>query len=139
MKHSDSNDRLLGVVGCAFRAQAERGPTMKVLFLTPPMRNWIRWGEKHIACNPLHAHLAAFIRAREIADVAALDCRPLALDRQAMIDRIREIDPDVVFLGTRLVTDGGASPVVYNLDAMTTLKQSFPELITIFGGLGVSA
>jgi anaerobic magnesium-protoporphyrin IX monomethyl ester cyclase len=112
---------------------------MKILFLTPPMRNWIRWGQKHIACNPLHAHLAAFVREKNAAEVAVLDCRALELDSKAMIDRVREIAPDAVFLGTRLVTDGGASPVVFNLDAMSTLKQAFPQLITIFGGLGVSA
>jgi anaerobic magnesium-protoporphyrin IX monomethyl ester cyclase len=112
---------------------------MKILFLTPPMRNWIRWGQKHIACNPLHAHLAAFVRKKNVAEVAVLDCRALELDSNAMIDGVREIAPDAVFLGTRLVTDGGASPVVFNLDAMSTLKQAFPKLITIFGGLGVSA
>src|SRR5574342_1230980 len=109
---------------------------MKLLFLTPPMRNWVRWGQKHIACNPLHAHLAAFVREKNVAEVAVLDCRALELDSNAMIDGVREIAPDAVFLGTRLVTDGGASPVVFNLDAMSTLKQAFPELITIFGGLG---
>jgi radical SAM superfamily enzyme YgiQ (UPF0313 family) len=112
---------------------------MKILFLTPPMRNWIRWGAKHMACNPLHAHLAAFVREKEAAEVAVLDCRALDLDSDAMIESIRKSAPDAVFLGTRLVTDGGASPVVYNLEAMNTLKKAFPGLITIFGGLGVSS
>jgi radical SAM superfamily enzyme YgiQ (UPF0313 family) len=112
---------------------------MKVLFLTPPMRNWVRWGNKHIACNPLHAHLAAFIREKQSAQVTGLDCRALELDQSEMIERIRQMAPDAVFLGTRLVTDGGASPVVFNLDAMKVLKEAFPKLITIFGGLGVSA
>jgi radical SAM superfamily enzyme YgiQ (UPF0313 family) len=112
---------------------------MKILFLTPPMRNWIRWGAKHTACNPLHAHLAAFVREKQAAEVAVLDCRALELDSDAMIETIRKVAPDAVFLGTRLVTDGGASPVVYNLEAMNALKKAFPELITIFGGLGVSA
>jgi radical SAM superfamily enzyme YgiQ (UPF0313 family) len=112
---------------------------MKILFLTPPMRNWIRWGSKHIACNPLHAHLAAFVREKGVAEVAALDCRALELDSNAMIEHIREVAPDAVFFGTRLVTDGGASPVVFNLEAMNTVKEAFPKLITMFGGLGVSA
>jgi anaerobic magnesium-protoporphyrin IX monomethyl ester cyclase len=112
---------------------------MKVLFLTPPMRNWVRWGRKHIACNPLHAHLAAFIREKQSAQVSGLDCRALELDQDEMIECIRQMAPDAVFLGTRLVTDGGASPVVFNLDAMKVLKEAFPKLITIFGGLGVSA
>jgi radical SAM superfamily enzyme YgiQ (UPF0313 family) len=112
---------------------------MKILFLTPPMRNWIRWGAKHTACNPLHAHLAAFVREKQVAEVAVLDCRALDLDSDGMIEEIRVAEPDAVFLGTRLVTDGGASPVVYNLEAMSALKKAFPKLITIFGGLGVSA
>jgi radical SAM superfamily enzyme YgiQ (UPF0313 family) len=112
---------------------------MKILFLTPPMRNWVRWGRKHIACNPLHAHLAAFVRETRTAEVSVLDCRALELDQDEMIARIREIAPDAVFLGTRLVTDGGASPVVFNLEAMKVLKEAFPDLISILGGLGVSA
>jgi radical SAM superfamily enzyme YgiQ (UPF0313 family) len=56
-----------------------------------------------------------------------------------MIEAIRGEAPDAVFLGTRLVTDGGASPVVYNLEAMSALKKAFPKLVTMFGGLGVSA
>ena len=112
---------------------------MKLLFLTPPMRNWVRWGQKHIACNPLHAHLAAFVRERNAADVDALDCRALELNQEEMLERIGALAPDAVFLGTRLVTDGGASPVVFNLEAMNALKEAFPRLITILGGLGVSA
>src|SRR3990170_1646115 len=112
---------------------------MKLLFLTPPMRNWVRWGQRHIACNPLHAHLAAFVRERNAADVDALDCRALELNQEEMLERIRALGPDAVFLGTRLVTDGGASPVVFNLEAMSALKEAFPRLITILGGLGVSA
>jgi radical SAM superfamily enzyme YgiQ (UPF0313 family) len=112
---------------------------MKLLFLTPPMRNWVRWGNKHIACNPLHAHLAAFVREQNAAAVDALDCRALELNQEEMLERIRELAPDAVFLGTRLVTDGGASPVVFKLEAMTALKEAFPRLITILGGLGVSA
>jgi radical SAM superfamily enzyme YgiQ (UPF0313 family) len=112
---------------------------MKLLFLTPPMRNWVRWGQKHIACNPLHAHLAAFVRERNAADVDVLDCRALELNQEEMLERIRALSPDAVFLGTRLVTDGGASPVVFNLEAMNALKEAFPRLITILGGLGVSA
>jgi radical SAM superfamily enzyme YgiQ (UPF0313 family) len=103
------------------------------------MRNWVRWGNKHIACNPLHAHLAAFVREQNAAAVDALDCRALELNQEEMLERIRELAPDAVFLGTRLVTDGGASPVVFNLEAMTALKEAFPRLITILGGLGVSA
>ena len=53
---------------------------MKLLFLTPPMRNWVRWGSKHIACNPLHAQLASFVREKKTAEISVLDCRALELD-----------------------------------------------------------
>lgn len=56
-----------------------------------------------------------------------------------MIERIREESPDAVFLGTRLITDGGATPIVRYIEAMAALKNAFPELITIMGGLGVPA
>src|SRR3972149_10089980 len=109
---------------------------MKLLFLAPPMRSWGRWGQKHIACNPLHAHLAAFVRERNAADVDALDCRALELNQEEMLERIRALGPDAVFLGTRLVTDGGASPVGFNLEAMSALKEAFPRRITSLRGLG---
>jgi radical SAM superfamily enzyme YgiQ (UPF0313 family) len=112
---------------------------MKLLFLIPPMENWSRWGTKHTACNPLHAQLAAFVRETKTAEVAVLDCRALKLSTAEIIERIKENSPDAVFLGTRLITDGGAKPIVRQIECMAVLKQSFPELITIMGGLGVSA
>ncbi|MBI4523487.1 MAG: cobalamin B12-binding domain-containing protein [Deltaproteobacteria bacterium] len=112
---------------------------MKLLFLTPPMGNWVRWGQKHIACNPLHSQLAAFVREKNTAEVKVLDCRALEVPEEEMLQRIGEESPDAVFLGTRLVTDGGASPIVRYLEAFTTIKESFPRIITIMAGLGVSA
>ncbi|HMA80709.1 MAG TPA: radical SAM protein [Candidatus Binatia bacterium] len=112
---------------------------MKLLFLTPPMNNWVRWGHKHVACNPLHAQLAAYVRRQGGAEVSVLDCRALALDAAAMLDRIKQAAPDAIFLGTRLVTDGGATPLVRFIETMALLKEHFPQLITILGGLGASA
>ena len=112
---------------------------MKLLFLTPPMDNWIRWGPKHMACNPLHAQLGAFVLEKKAAKVSVLDCRALGLSEEEMVERIRDESPDAVFLGTRLITDGGAKPVARYIETMATLKESFPKLITIMGGLGVSA
>jgi len=37
---------------------------MKLLFVTPPMGNWAPWGDRHLAVNPLHAQVAAFIREK---------------------------------------------------------------------------
>ena len=112
---------------------------MNLLFLTPPMENWLRWGSRHIACNPLHAQLAAYVRQEKAADVAVLDCRALGLDSAAMLDGIAQIAPDVIFLGTRLVTDGGATPIVRFIETMALLKERFPRVKTILAGLGASA
>jgi radical SAM superfamily enzyme YgiQ (UPF0313 family) len=112
---------------------------MKLLFLTPPMENWVRWGSKHVAGNPLHAQLAAYVREQDAADVAVLDCRALELDAAAMLDRVKLIAPDTIFLGTRLVTDGGAVPLVRFIETMALLKEHSPQAMTILGGLGASA
>src|SRR5574341_1235247 len=112
---------------------------MKLLFLTPPMENWLRWGTKHVASNPLHAQLAAYVRQHDAADVAVLDCRALGLDAAAMLDRVKHEAPDAIFLGTRLVTDGGATPIVRFVETVELLESSLPQIITILGGLGVSA
>lgn len=111
---------------------------MKLLFLTPPMGNWVRWGSRHLACNPLHAQLAAFVREKGTARVSVLDCRALETDDREMTERVRAENPDVLFVGTRLITDGGATPIVRYIEAVGTLKQAFPELVTIMGGLAVS-
>lgn len=112
---------------------------MKLLFVTPPMSNWVRWGARHLAVNPLHAHLAAFVREKGTADVSALDCRALEIDDEGMVDRVRAERPDAVFFGTRLVTDGGAAPIVRFIEAMEKLKEDLPHLITITGGLTFSS
>jgi anaerobic magnesium-protoporphyrin IX monomethyl ester cyclase len=112
---------------------------MKLLFLVPPMGNWTRWGSRHVTCNPLHAQLAAFVREKKAADVSVLDCRALNLTEMEMVEHVRQESPDMVFFGTRLITDGGAKPIVSNLEAMSTLKDAFPKLITVLASLGTSA
>jgi hypothetical protein len=41
---------------------------MRLLFITPPMGNWAPWGDRHLAANPLHAQLSAFIREKKAAE-----------------------------------------------------------------------
>lgn len=103
------------------------------------MSNWKRWGARHVACNALYAHLAAYVRERKAAEVAVLDCRALGLDEAEMIARVGEIAPDAVFVGTRVVTEGGAGSVMRYLEALELLKASFPGLIAIASGLALSA
>ncbi|HEY3302927.1 MAG TPA: radical SAM protein [Candidatus Binatia bacterium] len=112
---------------------------MKLLFLHPPMGNWKRWGARHIACNSLYAHLAAYVRDQKAAEVAVLDCRALGLSEAEMIDRVGEIAPDAVFVGTRVVTEGVAGSVLRYLEALALLKDASPRLVTIAGGLALSA
>ncbi|MFQ5849801.1 MAG: B12-binding domain-containing radical SAM protein [Candidatus Binatia bacterium] len=112
---------------------------MKLLFVTPPMGNWVRWGSRHLACNPLHAHLAAFAREKRAADVSVLDCRALEIGDEEMVERVRAENADAVFFGTRLITQGGAAPIVRYIEAMERLKESLPHLITIAGGLTFSS
>jgi radical SAM superfamily enzyme YgiQ (UPF0313 family) len=109
------------------------------MFLTPPMGNWRRWGARHIACNALYAHLAAYVRARNVAQVEVLDCRALGLDEAEMVERIKQSAPDAVYVGTRVVTEGGAGAVMRYLEALEIVKRSFPDKITISGGLALSA
>jgi hypothetical protein len=72
---------------------------MTLLFVTPPMGNWAPWGDRHLAVNSLHSQVAAFIREKEAADVAVLDCRPW-LDDDQMMDEVGRRRPDVVFFGS---------------------------------------
>ena len=80
---------------------------MQILFIAPPMGNWAQMGKHHIAANPLHAQLAAFIREKKSAEVDVLDCRALNLDLDQMMQEIHRRGPDVVFFGTVIAAAGG--------------------------------
>ena len=79
---------------------------MKLLFITPPMGNWAPWGDRHLAVNPLHAQVAAFIREKKAAEVSVLDCRALGLDDDQMIDEVKRQRPDAVFFGAMIAAAG---------------------------------
>ena len=112
---------------------------MNLLFVTPPMGNWAPWGDRHLAVNPLHAQVAAFIREKEAADVAVLDCRALGLDDEQMIDAIEQRRPDVVFFGAMIAAAGGAAQLNRFHAAMKLIKRHRPETITVGGGLMYTA
>jgi radical SAM superfamily enzyme YgiQ (UPF0313 family) len=61
------------------------------------------------------------------------------LSAAQMLDAVGKEAPDAVFLGTRLITDGGAKPIVRHIECVSTLKEKFPNLIAIMAGLGISA
>lgn len=112
---------------------------MKILFITPPMGNWAAWGDRHLACNPLHAQLAAFIREKKAAEVEVLDCRALELNDEQMMKEIGWRKPDVVFFGTLVVAAGGAAQLSRFHAAMKRIKEQTPKTITVAGGLMYTA
>lgn len=112
---------------------------MKILFITPPMGNWAPWGDKHLAVNSLHSQVAAFIREKQAADVAVLDCRALALNDGEMLEEVKRQRPDVVFFGSMIPAAGGAAQLNRFHAAMTKIKESLPATVTVAGGLMYTA
>ena len=112
---------------------------MKLLFVTPPMGNWAPWGDRHLAVNSLHSQVAAFIREKEAADVAVLDCRALGLDDNEMMDEVGRRRPDIVFFGSVIPAAGGAAQLNRFHAAMKRIKESYPRTVTVGGGLMYTA
>jgi anaerobic magnesium-protoporphyrin IX monomethyl ester cyclase len=111
---------------------------MKVLFLTPPIKAWDSHG-MHKAANQMHAQAAAFIRAKGIATVEALDCRAMDYDWNKMLEAIAQSKPDMVFLGDQLFSTLGAAVIWYFNEAMRMIKEKMPNVITVASGLWYSA
>ncbi len=112
---------------------------MNVLFITPPMGNWAPWGDRHLAANPLHAQLAAFIREKKTADVAVLDCRALGLNDDQMMDEVKRRRPDAVFFGGMIAAGGGAAQLNRFHAAMKRIKEFDSKIVTVGGGLMYTA
>ena len=110
---------------------------MKALFLTPPLKAWDSHGH-HLAANQMHAQLAAFLREKKTADVEALDCRALELDWDGMLAKVREIKPDIVFVGELLHSTCGAAVIWYFNEGLRIIKEAMPEVRTVAGGLWYS-
>lgn len=108
---------------------------MKLLFITPPMGNWAAFGERHLACNPLYTQLAAFIREKKAAEVAVLDCRALELNDEEMMEEVSKSGPDLVFFGTLIAAAGGVAPLNRFHGAMQKIKERWPQIITVAGGV----
>ena len=112
---------------------------MKLQFITPPMGNWAPWGDRHLAVNSLHSQVAAFIREKKAAEVSVLDCRALGLDDEQMLDEIERHRPDVVFFGAMIAAAGGAAQLNRFHSAMKRIKDRFPAILTVGGGLMYTA
>ena len=111
---------------------------MKILFLTPPLKAWDSHGF-HRAANQMHAQVAAFVRAKGIAQVQALDCRALDYDWDMMLKKVLELKPDMVFLGDQLFSTCGAAVIWYFNEAIRLIKEKMPQVITTASGLWYSA
>ena len=107
---------------------------MKVLFLQPPMGGWVTWG-RHIAINVNHAQLAANLREwyPEI-EIKVLDCRALRMDEKQMIDAIKEIEPNLIYMGDALQTTGVAAIHPRYKNAANLIKKVLPKTLVCVGG-----
>ena len=110
---------------------------MKVLFLTPPLKAWDSHGF-HRAANQMHAQLAAYVRSKSLGEVEALDCRALDMNWEDMIKYIEKSKPGMVFVGELLHSTCGAAVIWYFNEALRLIKQKFPHIKTIAGGLWYS-
>lgn len=112
---------------------------MKILFVQPPIGAWATWG-KHKALNIGHAQLAGYIRERNPGvDIAILDCRAFDLTEVTMLEKIGEVRPDVVYLGDILHTTGGLAVVFIYNEAARKIKERYPHITVIVGGLFYAA
>ena len=111
---------------------------MKVLFLTPPIPGWVTHG-LHKAPNQYYAQLAAYIRVKGVADVSVLDAKALDLSYDQMMEKIKEIAPDVVMMGDMLHSTGGLSIIWHFNESARLIKQALPKTKTVCGGLWYSA
>ena len=110
---------------------------MKILFLTPPLKAWDSHGN-HKAANQMHAQLAAYLREKKLAEVDALDCRALEMNWQDMLQYVAKTKPDAVFVGELLHSTCGAAVIWYFNEGLRLIKEKFPAIRTIAGGLWYS-
>jgi radical SAM superfamily enzyme YgiQ (UPF0313 family) len=111
---------------------------MKILFVNPPVGAWATHGN-HCAPNQFHAQLIAYVREKELAESYAIDSRPEKMSFETTIAKIKEINPDVLFLGEILHSTGGFAPIWHFLETAKKVKEIMPEVKIVVGGLWFSA
>ena len=111
---------------------------MKILFVMPKVGAWATHG-LHRAPNQLYAHWASYVREKGYEDVNVLDCRALEIEPQEMVERVKEINPDIVVLGDMLHSYGGYAIVHYFLETAKLIKKALTKTKIIVGGLWFSA
>ncbi|MCP4653395.1 MAG: radical SAM protein [Candidatus Omnitrophica bacterium] len=111
---------------------------MKIAFINPPLGAWVTHGN-HCAPNQFHAQLIAYIREKRVAEPFAIDARPDKIEFSEMIEQIKQINPDVIFLGEILHSTGGFAPIWYFCNAAKEIKKVLPQTKIVVGGLWFSA
>jgi len=98
------------------------------------MGAWSTWG-RHIAINVNLVQLAANLREwyPEIT-VQVLDCHALEMNEQQMVDAVRELNPDFIYMGDALQTNGVAAIVPRHRNAARLIKEQNPEAKVCVGG-----
>lgn len=111
---------------------------MKILFVTPPIGSWATHGN-HKAPNQFYAQLAAYVRQKDLAEVEILDCKALELSYDQMIERIKEMNPDMVVFGDLLHSTGGLAIIWHFNESARLIKKVLPNTMIAVGGLWYSA
>ena len=107
---------------------------MRILFLQPPMGAWSTWG-RHIPNNTNYVQLAANIREwYPHVDIKVLDCRAFDLDEKQMIASIREIDPELIYMGDALQTNGVAAMAARYQEVARLIKETTSNIKICAGG-----
>jgi len=112
---------------------------MKVLFLNPPMGSWVYWG-KHRAINVSHAQMAACLRESiPSANVVVLDCRALELNDEQMMQEIKKISPDLIYMGDAYQMTGTLAIIPHYQKAASFIKEKFPDVPICVGGFYIAS
>ncbi|MBF0385350.1 MAG: cobalamin-dependent protein [Candidatus Omnitrophica bacterium] len=111
---------------------------MKVLFVTPPMGSWATHGN-HKAPNQYYAQIAAYLREKKIAEVEVLDAKAIDITYDQMIEKVKEIKPDLCVFGDLLHSTGGLSVIWHFNETARRIKEVLPSARIIMGGLWYSA
>ena len=78
-------------------------------------------------------------REKEVADVEVLDAKALDMTYDEMIDKVKEIKPDVCIFGDLLHSTGGLSVIWHFNETAKKIKEVLPEVKNLMGGLWYSA
>ncbi len=112
---------------------------MKLLFLNPPIGSWVYWG-KHRAINVAHVQLTACIREWvKGVGISVMDCRASELNDEQMIEKIKQISPDVIYMGDAYQMTGTVAILPLYQKAAKLIKKSFPNVKICVGGFYIAA